>query len=149
ADELLDEDVLIQALERLDDRTGRGRALGQDDAEALRALQQLDNHRRAVHALDTSGNVLGLGGIDGGGQANVMSAEDLQAAQLVARAGDGLRFVHAVNAHHLELAHHRQPEERDRRANARNDRIDMADRLALVKQLWILPADLDIELKRI
>ena len=78
-----------------------------------------------------------------------MPAQELQAAQLVARAGDGLRFVEAVDAHHLELPDHGQAEKGDRGADARNDGIDRPDRLALVEQLGVTPAEADVELQRV
>ena len=78
-----------------------------------------------------------------------MPAEDLQAAQLVARTGDGLRFVDAIDAHHLELTYHCKAEEGDRGADAGITASTGPDRLALVKQLRVAAADADIELQRV
>ncbi len=124
-------------------------ALGQDDADALRPFEQFHHHRRPVHPLDAGRDVFGLARVDRRRQADVVPAEQLQAAQLVARSGDGLRLVEAVDAHHLELPHHRQAEEGDRRPDARNDGIDRADRFALVEQFRVASAEADVELERV
>jgi hypothetical protein len=69
--------------------------------------------------------------------------------QLVARPGDRLRLVEAVDAHHLELPHHRQAVEGDRRADPWDDGVHRPDRLALVEQLRLAAADADVELERV
>src|SRR5205807_2169255 len=95
--------------------------------------------------LDAGRHVLRLARVNGWWQPDVVPAEQLQTAQLVATAGDGLRLVEAVDPHHLELPDHREAEVGDRRPDARNDRIDGPDRLALVEQFRAAPADADVE----
>jgi hypothetical protein len=75
--ELLDQDVLLGALQGLDDRLGDLVAVGQDDTHALGALEQLDDDRRAAHALD-GGQHVGLGAHEGRVRdADVVAREDL------------------------------------------------------------------------
>ena len=123
-DELLDQDVLIQPMKRVDDRAGGPFRLGQHDADALRAFNQLDDHRRPVHETDAIADMVGLAGEYGRRHVDVAPTEHLQRSQLVSGPGDGSRSVQAINAHHLELADHRETVKRDRRADARNDGVD-------------------------
>ena len=122
-DVLLHQDVHVGGAERLDDRLGRGRRLGQDHAAALRALEQLDDAGRAADLLD---HVLGAARpVREGGhrQADALARQQLQRAQLVARAADGDALVQREDALHLELPQHGQAVVRDRGADARDDGI--------------------------
>src|SRR5262249_30465674 len=98
---------------------------------------------------DARRDMLGLTRVHRWWNANVMPAQDLQTAQLVARAGNGLRFVDAVNAYHLELTHHGQAEKSDGRPNARDDGVKRFDRFALIVQSRIAGANVDVELQRV
>src|SRR5205823_1077944 len=144
-----DEDVLVQPLEGFHHGVGGDLAFREDDAGPLRALQQLDHDWGAADAVDAAFQVVGLARIHSRRHADVVPAQDLQAPQLVARAGDRLRLVDAVDAHHFELSNHGEAEERDRRAYAGNDGVDRADRLALVEQLGAAFADVNVELQRV
>jgi hypothetical protein len=103
-DEFLDEDVDVEAAERLDDGGGGLLGLGEDDADALGALEQFDDEGGAADDADEAVDVFDGVGEAGDGQADALGGEDLHGAQLVARARDGLRAVGAEHAHHLELA---------------------------------------------
>ena len=56
-------------------------------------------------------------------QADALARQQLQRAQLVARAADGHALVQREDALHLELAQHGQAVVRDRGADARDHRI--------------------------
>ena len=58
-DEFLHQDVDVGPAEGLDHRLGRGHGLGENDADALRALEQLDDHGRPLTALMISSACLG------------------------------------------------------------------------------------------
>ena len=123
ADELLHHDVDVGGGESLDDRLGRALGLRQDHAHALRALEQLDDDGDAADLLD---HVLGLAravGEGGDGQADAFAGQDLQGAQLVARAADGDALVQGIDALHLELAQHREAVVGDGGADARDHRV--------------------------
>ncbi len=123
------------------------RRLGQHNPDALRALQQFDDDRRSLDLFDAIGDVFGLPCVHCRRQTDVVSAQELQTTQLVARTGDGLRFVKAIDAHHLELADDGEAEVGDRSADARHDGIDRADRLSLIEQFGIATTDADVELQ--
>ncbi len=72
-DKLLDEHVLAGGLERLDDRLGDLLGVGEDDADALRAFQQLDDDRRAADAGDRGQDVAAVADEAGGGDADVVA----------------------------------------------------------------------------
>ena len=50
--EFLDKNVLLRALKRFNDRLGNLLIVGQNDADTLGALEQLDDHRRPAHTFD-------------------------------------------------------------------------------------------------
>ena len=84
-------------------------------------------HRRAADELD---HVLGLARVvrEGGDrQADAAPRQQLQAAQLVARAADGDGLVQRIDAHDLELAQHGEAVERDRGADARDHRVESVE----------------------
>ena len=117
------------------------------DAGPLSALKKLDDHRGAIDLFDAPGDVVGLPRVYRGGHAEIVTAEDLEAPQFVARASNGLRFVQAVNAHHLELPHDRQSKKRNGRPDTRDDGIDGADGLPLIEQFGFGLAYADVELQ--
>ncbi len=102
----------------------------QDHAHALRALDKLDDDRRAADLLD---DVLGLAGPvreSRDGQADAGPREKLQCPELVARAADGDALVEREHALHLELPEHGESVMGDGRADARDDRVVERQRLA-------------------
>ncbi len=133
----------------LDHRTGGHRALGQDHADALCSFQQLDHDGRAIQSVHALRNVIGLPREHRRRHADIVPADQLQRTQLVPRTGDGLRFIQAVDPHHLQLSNHRHAKERDRRSDTRDHRVDRTNRFALVEQLRVALADADIELQRV
>ena len=76
--------------------------------------------------------IVGRMGEAGHRQSDTLAREELQGAQLVARAGDGDRFIDRVDAHHFELPHHRRAVKRYRGTDSRDDGVDVLDGLALV-----------------
>ena len=133
-DELLHQDGDFGAVEGLDHRLRRFVGFAEHHADALRAFEQLDDHRRAADDLDDLVGAPGVVGERGDRQADAVAGEDLQGAQLVARAADGHRFVERKDAHHLELPQHGEAVEGVRRGNARNDRIEARQLLAEIAE---------------
>ncbi len=131
-DVLLHHDVGLHAHEGLDHRLGGLVGLGQHHADALGALQQLDDQRCALDHGDQVGNVVRRVSEAGDRQAQALARKQLQRAQLVPRAGDGDRVVENVSAHHLELAQHGAAVEGDRRPDTGDHRIEALDLLSLV-----------------
>jgi hypothetical protein len=142
-DELLDQDVGVELPEGADHRLGGLLGLGQHDAHALGALEQLDHQRCAADQRDQPVDVLGGVREGGDGQPHALGGEQLQGAQLVARAGDALRLVGRVDAHHLELTDHRGAVEGVGRADAGDDRVDAAQLLAAVVDRRAVRGDVD------
>jgi hypothetical protein len=123
-DELLGEDVGVEAAEGLDDRLGGLGGLGQDDPDPLGALDQLDDHRRAAADVDEVSGGLGVVGEGGDRQPDPLAGQELERAELVAGAADRHRLVDRVDAHHLELPHHGSAEERVAGPDPRDDRVE-------------------------
>src|SRR6516165_353915 len=91
-DELLHQDVDVNALKGLDHRLRRFRRLAEQHADALGAFQQLYDDRRAADKID---DILGLAWVVGegrDGESDAASGKQLKAAELVARAANGNRF---------------------------------------------------------
>src|SRR5215207_7289702 len=132
---LLDENGDLRAVKRLDHRLRRFVLLAQNDTDALRAFEQLDDHRRAADEFDDfirSSSVIGKGRDR---QANTVARQELQRSQLVARPADGNRLIQRKHAHHLELPQHRETIERVRCRNPRDDGIEPGEPLAHIAQL--------------
>ena len=146
-DVFLDHDVLLEAEEGLDHRLGRLVRFGQYHAHALGAFQHLDHQRCTANHLDQVGNVVRGVGEAGHRQADALARQQLQSAQLVARATDGHRLVERVDAHHLELAQHRAAIEGHRGADARNHRIEAFQRLAAKVDLRLVTGDVHVGAK--
>ena len=83
--EFLDQDVLFLALQQLDEGGSRRGSLSQQHADTLRAFDQLDDDRCASDPFDCRQYVSLVAHKGGSRDADVMSAQDLQAAQFVAR----------------------------------------------------------------
>ena len=82
-DELLNQYVLLLALQQFDDGRGDLLGMGEQDADPLGAFQELDYHGYAAHSLDGGQNVLLLLDERGRGNADVVPRQQLQATQLV------------------------------------------------------------------
>src|SRR5665647_1467901 len=149
ADELLNHDVHVVGAERFDDRLGRALGLGENDAHALGALEQLDDDGDAADLLD---HVLGFAWAVGEGghrQADTFTRQQLQRAQLVARAPDGDALVQRVDALHLELAQHGEAVVRDGSADARDDGIVDRQAAPVVAQHWLVGGDVHMNVEGI
>src|SRR5262249_12700273 len=136
-DELLHDHARLEAVERFDHRDGGLLRVGQHHAEALRALEQLDDAGRTTHAVHHAGHVLAVVGEHRLGHAHPATAEDLQAAELVTAAHQRLAFGGGEHLHHLELAHHRGAEEGDAGTDARDDGVDAFERLAVIDHVRV------------
>ena len=116
---------------------------------ALRALQQLDDAGRAADLLD---HVLGAARTVREGrhrQADALARQQLQRAQLVARAADGHALVQRKHALHLELAQHGQAVVRDRGADARDDGIVVRQHAPAVPQRRLARRDVHVHVQRV
>ena len=129
ADELLDDDVGLEPLERLEHALGSLLGLGEHDADALRALEQLDDDRRPAEALEQVVEVAGAAREERVRDGDAVAGEQLERAQLVARARERERRRGREDALRLELAHDRRAVLGHGGADARNDRVD-AERAA-------------------
>lgn len=143
-DVLLHHDVLLEAHERFDHRLGRLGRFAQHHANALGAFQYLDHQRGTVDHLDQVGDVVRRVGETGDRQAYAAPRQQLQRAQLVARAGNGYRLVERVYAHHFELAQHRAAIERNRSTYARDHGIEAFQRLAAVVDLRLVAGNVHV-----
>ena len=144
-DEGLDEHLLVRAVQGLDDRFGdlaRGR---QDDADALRALEQLDDDGCAAHHLDRGHDVSPVADEGRGRHTDVVAREDLGGAQLVAAVHDAVGGVGRVDVHLLELPHDGSAEVGDGGADARQDRVVGRELLAAEEQVRLLGRQVDGE----
>ena len=146
-DEFLDQHVLLLALQQLDDRLGRLDGFGQQHADALRSFDQLDDHRRAAHAFDGGQHVFLVAHERRARNADVVPAEDLQAAQLVARVGDAVGGVGAEHVHLLELPNDGGAVVGDRGADARQHRVVVAQEFLPVVEVRRTPLQIDGELQ--
>lgn len=101
--ELLDEHVLLCALQGFNNRFRNFLGVRQDDAHSLSSFQQLDDYRSAAHALDRWQNVFFILHECRLRDADVVSAENLHAAELVAGVRNSTRRVGTEHVHLLEL----------------------------------------------
>ena len=83
-DKLLNQHVLTRALECLNDRFGGLDRFSKNNADALGALKQLDHNWNAANAFDGGQDVAPFPHEDGLRNANLVTTEHLQCAQLVA-----------------------------------------------------------------
>ncbi len=148
-DELLHQHVLPRALERLDDGGGHVAAVGEDDADALGAFEELDDDGRAAHPFDGRPHVGAITHERRAGDADLVAAEDLQAAQLVARVRDTGRGVGAEDVHLLELPDDGGTEVGDGSADAREHRVVVADLLAAEEEVGGTLIEVDGEAQRV
>ncbi len=148
-DVLLHHDVLLEAHEGLDHRLGGLLGFAEHHADALGAFQHLDHQRGAVDHADQVGDVVRRVGEAGHRQADAAARQQLQGAQLVARAGDGHRLVEREHPLHLELAQHRAAIEGHRGADARDHRVEALQRLAAVVDLRLVTGNVHVRAQRI
>ena len=103
--------MLFRALQRLDDRRRAAGALRQDHPNPLCPLEQLDDHRRAADPLDRRHHVLLPPDERRGRDSDVVAAENLDGAKLVAGHCDRVGRVQGKDTHLLELPEHGGPVE--------------------------------------
>src|ERR1041385_1682294 len=127
-DELLQHDDVVEAPERLQDGLQALPALRQHDADALRALQELEHARDAADLLDGLVQVVGAADDGGARQVDVGARQELEAQQLVAGAQDALARVDDGDPHDLELVDDGAAHLRHRRADAGHDDVDVGAR---------------------
>ena len=121
----------------------------EDDADALRALEQLDDDGRPADALDGGHDVGAVAHERRCRHADVVAREDLRGAELVAGVGDAVRGVRRVDVHLLELAHDGRAEVGDRVADARQHRVVVGDRPPAELQVRLGPGEVDGEAERV
>jgi hypothetical protein len=95
----------------------------ENDPDALRSFQHLDDDRRTADPFDSSENVLSVAHESGRRHAELVAAENLERAQFVPRGADGVRGIERKDSHLLEVPHHRRAVKGDRRSDARDDGI--------------------------
>jgi hypothetical protein len=131
----LNEHVLLGALQGLDDGLRDSDGICQDDANALRAFEQLDDDRCATHPFDGWQHVVLVSHELRGRDANIVAAEDLRGAELVPRVCDTRGRVGAKNVHLLELAYDAGAVEGDGGTDSWDDAVILRERLAPVVEL--------------
>ena len=134
-DKFLDQNVLLLALQQFDDGLGGFDRLGQKDADALGSFQQFDDDRRAAHPLDGGQHILFVPHESRLGNADVVAAEDLQAAQFVPGVGNARGRVGAEDVHLLELTHDCCAVVGDRRADTGQHRVVVGERFLVVEEV--------------
>ena len=126
-DELLHQQVGVEALEGIDDALGRLLGFGQHHALALGPLQQLHDQGGAAHHADQIHGVeRGIGEARDGG-VEPGADEFLGGEELVAGGGDRLGTVERRHPHRLELPRHGAAVEGDAGTDAGDDRIHRAE----------------------
>ena len=148
-DELLDQHVLACELKGFDDGFGDLHGVGQDDADALGSLDQLDNNGGTTNSLDCWQDI--APGMNKGRFRNtdIVTTEDLQAAQFVAGIGDSVRRISAENAHLFELADDCRSVVGDGRTDSGEDGIEWPDRLTPVAEIGAGLFEIDREFQSI
>lgn len=148
-DELLDEHVLLGRVQRLDDRLSDLHLRREDDADPLRALEELDDDRSAADALDGGPHIGAVAHERRGRHRDVVAREDLVRAELVAGTRDPVRRVRRVHVHLLELADHCCAEVGDRVADSGQDRVVVAELTPAVVQVRLVGREIDREAQRV
>ncbi len=111
--------------------------------------EQLDHHRCAADAVDGRQHVLTVAHERRARHADVVAGQDLDRPQLVARVGDAVRGVRRVDVHLLELADDGGAEVGDRRADPRDDRVVVGQRLAAELEVGLGAGEVDRETQRV
>ena len=143
-DELLGEDVGLQAHEGLDHTFCGFVGLCQHHADTLGALEQLDDQGRPPDHVDEVADVIRRMREAGHGQTDALAREQLQRAQLVTRAADRHRLVGRVDVHHLELAQYGGTVKGHRCADTRDHGIEPCQILTLVVDTWAVRGDVHV-----
>ncbi len=147
--ELLDQHVLLLALQQFDDGLRRLHRLGQQHADPLRAFKQFDDDRRAADTFDRRQHVLLVAHERRLRNADVVSAENLQAAQLVTRIGDTRRRIGAEDIHLLKLSYDGCTEVGDRSADSRKHGIVVRELFLAEVKIRLPLVEIDRELERV
>ena len=129
--EALDDDELRQLKKLVDDhgmtvgclQTSLCKVHLPDEERQKQEMEKLEGIIRAADALDCRQYVGLVLHESRARNADVMAAQDLQAAQLVAGVGDAMRRIGAEHVHLLKLPHHRRTVVGDGGADARQYRI--------------------------
>ena len=106
-DEFLEKDLLLAALECLDDGFRDLNFIREDDTDSLRAFEELDDDGCAANALEGTFDIAFVIDVSGGGDADIVAGKDLEGAEFIARVADASGSVWCVNIHLLELADNR------------------------------------------
>src|SRR5690606_31038397 len=131
-DELLHQDIGFQAHEGFDYAFCRLAGFCQHHANALSALQEFDDHRRATDQFQQLRHVVRLVGESGHRHAYAFARKQLQGPQFVPGAGNGDRFVDRKHTHHLELTQHRRSVKGDRSTDPGNHHIEVFQHFLVV-----------------
>ena len=126
-DKFLHQHVLFRALQSLNDGFGRLYGLGQNHADALGAFKQFDDDRYATDTLDCRQDVTSFADKCGLRDPDVMPTKDLHAAKFVARVGDASGRTGCENVHLFKLTDNGCAKIGDRRADARNHGVIVAE----------------------
>ncbi len=139
----------VQPAKGVNHAFGRLTGLRQHHADALRAFHQLHHQRCAAHHIDKIAGVVRRMGDAGDRQIDALTRQQLQRAQLIARAGDGDRFIQRITAEHFKLAQRGGAVKGNGGANARDHRIEMRQLTAFVMHAGRRGVDGHIAGKRI
>jgi hypothetical protein len=140
----LDEHLLIRAVEGLDDRLGDLASGREDDADALRALEELDDDGAppTISIAGTTSARLRTKAVAG---MSMLWRERIWVARNLSRAvHDAVGGVGRVDVHLLELPHDGSAEVGDRGADARQDRV-VGESCLPRKQVRLLGRQVDRE----
>ena len=148
-DELLQKDLLPQVPEGPEDALHLGRAVRDHHADALRALDQLEDRRKAAHLRDQVANVAAAAREHGARDAHTGRGQLLQGRQLVAAARDRRGIVEQRYTHGLEVAHDREADRSHRSADPRHRDSQTAYLLALVIEARALRFEREIAAEHI
>ena len=116
---LLNEHVLLLALQQLNNRLSLFHGVGQEHANALGTLNELNHHRSTPHPLYGRQHVFLVTHEAGSGNTNIVATQNLQAAQLVPAIQNTVGGIGAKNAHLLKLPHYRRTVVGDRGTHSR------------------------------
>ena len=139
----LDKYILFGALQRFDDRFGHLGIGSKNHPYSLRSFEELDDDRCAANPFNGGQHIGTVTNKGGRRYANVVSGENLDSAQLVARVGDSIGRVGGVDVHLLELADDGQSVERDRRADPRQHSLIVGQRFATILEIGLVSGEVD------
>ena len=123
---LLNEHILFLALQQLNNRLGLFYGVGQQHANALGTLNELNHYRGTPYPLNGGQHVFLVPHEAGSGNTNIVATQNLQAAQLVPAIQNTVGGIGAKNAHLLKLPHYRCAVVGNRGAHPRQHRVVVA-----------------------